>query len=336
MKENKIYLKRFFIAFFNVFLLFLFLLFNISCQKSNVPRIGILQDKPQEWADALKLGFVDGLIENGVEIGIDVVIIPRSASGDPQTFTSIAETFAKGNYDIVYSLGTQASQEIFNLTKSKPIIFGAVTDPIKAGFYKDNLSNPLANITGSQDLWPYPAQFDLIQQLVNPIKKVGIVYNSSEINSQVSVSYIKAECEKRGIKLEERTITSESEIQIAVSALLNKNIDLFFIPADNTAQTSSPTIISLCNQKGIPVFTGIPGIVENGAIATVGTNYYQLGKVNAIQAKEIIINNKQAKDIPVSIADSGDIYLNLSAAKRLGIVIPEPIIEEAFKIYRDE
>jgi len=302
-------------------------------QSKKVPKVGILQNKPQEWADALKLGFTDGLVELGYDIGNDLVLVPRSATGDPLALTTIAKTFAKGDYAMIYSLGTQSTQEIFNLTKEKPIIFGAVTDPLKAGFFKGNLKTPLANITGTQDLWPYPAQFKLIKELLPNVKKIGIVYSSSEVNSQVSVDYIKAECEKYNIQLEERTVTAESEIQLAVSALLNQDIDLFFIPADNTAQTASPTIIALCERERIPVFTGISGIVESGAIATVGTNYYELGKVNAKQAAEILFLGKQAKDVSVSIADKGDIYINIKAAKILGIKVPQQIIDKAFKVY---
>jgi putative ABC transport system substrate-binding protein len=313
---------------------FILVSLNSSCRETNVPRIAILQDKPQEWADALKLGFTDGLVELGVDISKDVVIVSRSGAGDPQALTTIAESFSQGRYALIYSLGTQSTQEVFSRAKSKPIIFGAVTDPIKAGLFKASLSQPLGNITGTQDLWPYPAQFDLIQALVPNIKKIGIVYNSSEINSQVSVNYIKSECQKRSIQLEERTITAESEIQTAVSAIISKGIQLFFIPADNTAQTASPSIISLCQQRKIPVFTGISGIVENGALGTVGTNYYELGKVNAKQAVEILLHGKEAKDLPVSIAEKGDIYLNLKAAKSLGILIPEDILKTAFKLYQ--
>lgn len=259
---------------------------GLGCNRadSTTPRIVIFQDKPQEWADALKLGFTEGLIGQGLDIGKDVILIPRSAAGDPITFSNMAETFARGNYVAIYTLGTQASQEVLNRTKDKNIIFGAVTDPVQAGLYKDNLQTPLGNITGTQDLWPYVAQFDLLQSFSPKVSKIGIVYNSSEINSQVSVRYIKAEAKKRNLALEERTVTSESEIQPAVAALLNQTIDMLFIPADNTAQTSSAVIIALCQQKGIPVFTGISGIVERGAIATVGTNYFELGKVNARQA----------------------------------------------------
>ena len=81
------------------------------------------------------------------------------------------------------------------------------------------------------------------------------------------------------------------------------------------------------------MFTGISGIVENGAIGTVGTNYFELGKINAKQAFQILKNSKQARDIPIAIAEKGDIYLNLKVAKSLGISIPEEIVKRAFKTY---
>lgn len=312
------------------------LLFQIvSCQnaQSPVPRIGILQDKPQEWADALKLGFNDGLVELGMDIGKDVIVVSRSAAGDPQAFTTIAETFAKGDYAVIYTLGTQATQEIYGKTKTKPIIFGAVTDPVAAGLFQGDLEHPKANITGTQDLWPYPAQFALIQILLPQVKKIGIVYNGSETNSQVSVRFIKDECKKRNLELEERTVTGESELQTAVAAILSKGIDVFFIPADNTAQTASATILALCNQQKVPVFTGIPGIVENGALATVGTNYYELGKVNAKQVVQILKEGKKASDLPVSIADQGDTYINLKVAKSLSIAVPADVLKKTSKVY---
>ncbi len=307
----------------------------LSCNdNNNIPKIGILQDKPQEWADALRAGFTEGLIEHGYESGKDFILISRTGMGDPIVMSSIAENFSFSDYSLVYGLGTQASQELFNTVKNKPIIFGAVTDPVQAGFFNDNLNNPHGMITGTQDLWPYPAQFDLIKILLPNIKNIGVVYSSNEINSQISIEYIKKEALKRNINILERTVSADNEIELAVNALLSKKIDLFYIPADNTAQTNSSIIISNCNRKKVPVFTGISGIVENGAIATVGTNYYELGKVNAKQAIEIIFNHKPTKDVPVAIADQGDIYLNLKVAKELGIIIPDEIIKKAFKIYK--
>ncbi|NPA44237.1 MAG: ABC transporter substrate-binding protein [Chlorobi bacterium] len=303
--------------------------------KKEVIRIGILQNKPQEWADALKLGFYDGLTEQGFKVGDDIIIISRSAAGDPISLSTVAQTLVRDNkIKIIYTLGTQSSQEVFNLSKNKCIVFGAVTDPVKAGFFEKDLNHPKGNITGTQDLWPYPAQFELIKELLPNIKTIGTIYNPSEINSQVSIQHIKDECKKNGITLKERTISSDQEIEIALNSLISQNIDLFFIPADNTAQAAASIIINFCDKNKIPVFTGIPGIVKQGAIATVGTNYYELGKVNAQQVKQIISQNKKCSEIPVSIADKGDIYLNIKALDNLNIKYSDELLKKAFKVFK--
>jgi len=299
---------------------------------SNLPKIVIVQDRPQEWADALKLGLHDGIREQGKIEGKDLIVVTKSAAGNPQGLSGLVETVAREDFDVIYTLGTQVTQSVLRATSQKPIVFGAVTDPVKAGLYEGSLDRPKGNITGTQDLWPYPAQFNLITSLLPNAKIVGTVYNTGEVNSQVSMKHIRRECEKRNLELIEKGVTEESQLTAAVAGLLNSKIDVLFIPADNTAQTSSKTIISACMRSKVPVFTGIPGIVENGALGTVGTNYYELGKVNAIQIIEII-GGKAASEIPVRIADKGDLYLNLIVAKDLGIAVSSDFKKKAFKVY---
>jgi putative ABC transport system substrate-binding protein len=300
---------------------------------STAKRIAIFQIKPQEWADALKLGFADGLQQQGLEVGRDVVVVTKSAAGDPLGITTLAQTLVKQNYAVIYALGTQASQEVFQAASNdRPLIFGAVTDPVQTGFYDGNLDRPRKNITGTQDLWPYPAQFNLIKTLVPNLQKLGIAYNSSEINSQVSVRFIRQECAKRQIQLLERTVTEDSQVSLAVAGLLDVGIQAFFIPADNTMQSNAQVVIAACMNRRIPVFTGIPGIVENGAVATVGTNYYELGKVNAVQAAKVL-SGTPPRQIPVQIADKGDLYLNMISIKKLGLTVPEQLRKTAFKVY---
>lgn len=294
------------------------------------PKIAILEDKQLEWAGEMKDGFRFGLIQKG----IDVETISRSAAGDSKTLSAISDELVNGDFLLIYSLGTQATQEVFQKTKTRPIIFGAVTDPVKAGFFEADLNHPLGNITGTEDLWPYTAQFDLIQTLLPKLKKIGIVYNSNESNSQVSVDCIKAECRKRNIRFVERTATTVSQVQKAVNALLNEGIGLLFIPSDNTVQAASLYIIERCESRKVPVFTGVCEIAEKGALAAVGVNYYDLGNANAQQAAEVISHGKQAREVPVIVAEKGNICVNLKAAKKLGIVVPKEILEKAAKIFQ--
>jgi putative ABC transport system substrate-binding protein len=309
------------------------LLYQHFTRDRDSPRILVFQDKPEEWADALKLGFDNALRADPV--GKRAIVVTESAASDPQAETNLAQSIANEHYTMVYALGTQATQEVFQALKGTktPIIFGAVTDPVAAGLYQGSLNKPGGNITGTQDIWPYSAQFDLMMQLVPNVKKLGIVYNSSEVNSQVSVALIERECQRRGISLMQRAVTEPSQISLAVQSLIQNKIDAFFVPADNTAQGNSQVIIAACFRAHIPVFTGISGIVQNGALGTVGTNYVELGKVNAKQAIDIL-KGKEAKDISVLTADQGDLYLNQTSADKLGIKIPDALLKRAVMVYR--
>ena len=307
-----------------------FMLFRIV--PTNHPHLSILiyQDKPEDWADALQIGFQQ--VMNDDPIGKNVTIVPKTAAGDAEGATNLSQAISREHYSLIYSLGTQATQEVFQNAGNTPILFGAITDPVAAGLYRGNLSNPLGNITGTQDLWPYAAQFDLMAELVPHMRNVGIIYNSSEVNSQVSVGIIRSECARRGITLLERTVTEPADINLAVSSLISRKIDALYIPADNTAQGNAQVIIAAGLRAKIPVFTGIPGIVQNGALGTVGTNYIELGKVNARQALQIL-KGTSARNIPVATADTGDLYLNETSARQLGIVIPSSLRSRALEIY---
>lgn len=298
-----------------------------------LPEVIVVQGGPAEWADAMKRGFVDGLKASGLEPGNKVQLVEQSAAGDAQTLTAIAQGARASGPNLVFTLGTQASQAVFSAVKNTPILYGAVTDPVKAGFYDKSLGKPLGDITGTQDIWPYEAQFDLIQRLLPRIKKLGVPSNPSEINTQVSVAHIRRIAEAGGIEIVEKPVATQLEVTPATAALLDASIDAVFIPADNTLQTAASAIIAACNARKVPVFTGISGIVENGALATVGTNYYELGRVNGQMAARIL-RGERARDIPVSTARRGDVYINLKAAGLLGVKVPAEIVAQAFKVYK--
>lgn len=293
------------------------------------PTIAIVEDRPVEWTDEVKHGFEFGMSWRHEA----VKTVSLSAAGDPQRLRAIADDVARGNYQLVFSLGTQATEEVFRKLRNKPLIFGAVADPVAAGFFKKDLEHPLGNITGTQALWPYKAQFDMIRTLFPKLKQIGIVFNPNESNSQVSMNHIRAQCGKHNIRCVEMPATTTGEVRVAVNTLLNKKIDLLFIPQDNTAQASSRDIIGLCEKKKVPVFTGVCEIVEQGALAAVGVNYFELGKANAEEAAEILFQGKKAGEVPVATSEKSHFCFNQRVAKNLGVVVPEEIAESAFKIY---
>lgn len=88
---------------------------------------------------------------------------------------------------------------------------------------------------------------------------------------------MKKTCGLLGLQLEALPVNNSSETQLVLRSLLNKNIDVFFAPPDNTIFASFPTIVQACNEKRIPIFTSEAGLVKLGAVAAFGADMYQWG-----------------------------------------------------------
>lgn len=313
-----------------------------SCRKEAregsrpIARVAILQAEPQEWADALKLGFVAGLEAAGMNQGRDVMIVLRSATGGGTNLDVLARLLAESHDSAaVYTLGTQASQAYFGAMRdgSAPMVFGAVTDPVSAGFYEGSLSRPRKNLTGSQDIWPYERQFELVHALLGDGKSVGMVYNPSEANTAAALGLIRAAATKARVGLVERAVETAQQIEAAVIVVSkSKGVAALYIGPDNLTQANSATLLALGEKLKLPVFTGISGIVEKGAAGTVGTNYFEVGKVNG-QQMATLLRGATASSIAPAVAQEGDLYLNLTVLNRLGINVPAELRAKTVKVY---
>lgn len=302
-----------------------------ACGKLAPNRVLVLQDSPQEWADALKLGFEAGLGEAGFTQGATVTVVNKSAAGERRSLVTLAEFAATGDYKAVFTLGTQASQEYFRAMipeKSPPMVFGAVTDPVKAGFYAGDITKPAKNLTGSQDVWPYEAQFHLIRTLLPNARKVGVLLNPAEANTQAGMRFVRDAARATGFELVEKPTATAEVIPIATGALIASGVDAIYIGPDNLTQGNHAAIIGLADSARIPVFTGISGIVKDGAVGTVGTNYIEVGRVNGRQVAKIL-QGVRAVDIPPAISTDGDLYLNLPKCEELGIAVPPELSARA-------
>jgi putative tryptophan/tyrosine transport system substrate-binding protein len=308
----------------------------------HVPKIAILQAEPQPWADALTMGFINGLEEEALVQGHDVVLLFRSAKGsDLDTLArSVAED--KG-LALVYTLGTQASQAYFaamhdgRTGTSAPMVFGAVTNPIDAGFYGTREKVARKNLTGSQDLWPYEQQFDLMRTLLRTADKVGMAFDESEANTVASLPSIRAAATAYGFALVERKVIigrneaaadKTQKVEGAIEELIADGVQAIYIGPDNLTQGQAAAIIAISKRHRVPVFTGVSEIVDKGAVATVGINYLEVGRLNGRQAAQIL-RGAIPRNLRPEIAKKGDRHLNLAALDDLHIEVPQELKKDA-------
>ncbi len=293
-------------------------------KKQKVIKIGAIQLVEHPALDASYKGFVDGLKAAGYEDGKNIKLMYENAQGEQSNCVTIADKFISQRCDIIFAIATPAAQAVANKTETTPILITAVTDPKTAGLVESN-EKPGTNVTGTSDLTPCAAQIQLLKKLLPDVKKVAMLYCSSEENSRFQINLAKAECDKQGLTYVDATVSNTNEVQQVVQSLVGK-VDAIYTPTDNMIASTMATVSLVTTPAKIPVITGEDGMVQGGGLATYGINYYELGKQTAKMAVEVI-NGKKPRDMPIQYLDKCDFTYNKETAAALGITIPADLLK---------
>lgn len=300
---------------------------NVGAEKFE---IGISQFVEHPSLDLAREGFIDQLAEKGYLEGENLNIEFQNAQADFATAQTIAQRFKQNNLDLVLAIATPSAQTVVNVLSDTPVLITAVTDPIAAGIVS-NMKKPGTNISGTTDMNPVAKQLDLIKKFLPKIKNLGILYNPGEVNSTVQVKIAKQKAKEMKIELKEATVSNSSEVSLAVSSLIGK-VDAIYVPTDNIIVSAMPTVLETAYNNQVPVFTSENNSVKQGAIATLGIDYYQLGKQTGLMAAKIFAG-ENISQMGVESSKQLKLYLNKKSASQIGLKIPQNILDNADTIF---
>lgn len=293
-------------------------------------KIGVLQLVEHAALDAAYQGFVDALKEAGFEDGVNIEIDYQNAQADQSNLMTISERFVKNNVDLILAIATPAAQAVASATTTIPILFTAVTDPVAARLVESN-EKPGLNVTGTTDAGPIDKQFALMKELFPDLKTIGIIYNSSEVNSEVQAKQAEEIAKEMGWEVKFGTITSVNDIEQVANSLAEK-VDGFYAPTDNTIASAMPNLVKVAEEKKLPILGSEPGMVEGGALMTVGIDYFKLGQQTGKMAVKILKGESVPAEMPVESLKDVDIVLNQATAKAIGFEFPESVLKKATKV----
>ncbi|MBO4111221.1 ABC transporter substrate-binding protein [Streptococcus suis] len=282
---------------------------------SDVVKVGVLQYMEHESLTAAREGFVAELEANGYKEGEKLVLDYQNAQGDQANLQTISEQLIDGN-DIVLAIATPSAQSLATVSTETPIVFTAITDPLSADLV-ESIEKPGGLLTGTSDQAPIDKQVELLGQAVPDAKTVGILYTTSERNSEVQVEQAKELLEKAGYKVVVKGITSTNEVQDATTSLM-KDVDALFIPTDNTVASTMTMIGELSVEHKVPVIGGSTDMVDEGGLLTYGTNYEALGRQTAKMAIKII-EGANVSETAVEYPETVSLHVNEEMAQKLGI-----------------
>ncbi|EJL41900.1 ABC transporter substrate-binding protein [Brevibacillus agri] len=294
-------------------------------------KIGLTQFVEHPALDAIHQGILDGLKESGYEEGKNLEVDYQNAHGDMNNTVSIAQKYAGDKKDLVVAIATPSAQAAAKAIADKPVVFSSVTDPISAQLVS-SLEKPDKNVTGTSDKVSMEQQLKLVKTFLPQLKKLGVIYTTSEVNSEVQVKELEEAASKEGVEIVKAGISQLSEVQLAAQGLAGK-ADAMFIPIDNTVVSSFEAVLGAAEANKIPVFASDTDTVKRGAVATYGIDYYLIGKQTGEMAARVL-KGQAVADTPVEISKQADLYINETAAGKFGLTISEALKQQAKEIIK--
>lgn len=282
---------------------------------ADAKKVGVLQYVQHPALDKANEGFVAALEEAGIEVDIE----QQNAGGEQSAAQTIANKLVNDKKDLILAIATPAAQAVAGATTDIPVVITAVTDPAASGLVESN-DAPGGNVTGSSDLTPVADQIELLTKLLPEAKNVGILYCTAEANSKLQAEMAMDALKEKGLTGVEYTVSSSNEIQTVVESMVGK-VDAIYVPTDNVIAAGMTTVAMIATtEHKIPIIGAEAAHVENGALATYGIDYFEVGKLAGEQAVEIL-NGKSPADIPIAYLpkDKCKLTINEEVAKELGI-----------------
>lgn len=279
--------------------------------------------------DQARQGIIDELKDAGFIEGENLRLQFQSAQGNSATAAQIAKKYAGDNPDVAIGIGTPSAQALLASTRTVPIVYTAVTDPVAANLVRSWEAKG-GNVTGVSDHLPLEPQMELVKTIIPEVKSIGFVYSPGEVNSTIVLKQLEEILQPQNIKVVPAPAQRTTDISTAVKSLQGR-VDVIYTSTDNNVVSAYESMYQAAVQTKIPLIASDTSSAERGAVAALGGDYYGMGR----QTGKIVVrilNGEKAGDIPSEKPQKTELYVNLKAAEQQGITLPQSVIDSATKI----
>lgn len=293
--------------------------------------IGISQFAEHGSLDNCREGFLAGLAEAGIVEGENLTVMFDNAQADMGTASTIADNFVAQKVDLICAIATPSAMSAYNscMETEIPVIYTAVSDPVAAGLANED-GTSIGNITGTSDALPVTNQLEMIRQIMPDAKTIGILYTTSETNSESTIAEYKKYAGDYGFEIVDSGINTIADVPMAAADLASR-VDCITNLTDNTVVSALQTVLDAANKEGIPVFGSEVEQVKNGCVASMGLEYYELGKQTGAMAAKVLKGEAKASEMNFEVITEASLYVNTAAADKIGLALDEDFVNGAYE-----
>jgi putative ABC transport system substrate-binding protein len=301
-----------------------------------VRRIGLLlagdENDPEE--KALLAGVTQGLAELGWTDGRNLRMDVRWAADNLDRMRTFAKELVDLRPDVILALTTAPTAALQRETRTIPIVFAGVSDPVGSGFVA-SVRRPGGNITGFAYLEPSMVGkwLELLTEIAPGVKRVAAMFNPDTAPYARSYYLPEFEAAARSLKVEPITapVHSDAEIETVITSLGREPGGGLVVSADNFMLAHRAPIILLAARNNVPAVYWYGVFSRDGGLLSYGPDPMDIFRGSASYVDRILRGTKPA-DLPVQLPSKFEMAVNVKTAKALGLAVPPSILLRADEV----
>jgi ABC-type uncharacterized transport system substrate-binding protein len=314
-------------------ILLMSLCITAEAQQPTMPKIGWLAVRPASAAFAIesfqrefsKLGYVDGK---------NIVFEYRYAEGKLDRLPALADELVRLKVNVIIAPNTPAAVAAKNATKTIPIVFIDVTDPIATGLV-DSLPRPGGNVTGFTTIGAVLAgkRLELLKETIPKLFRVAVLWNPKDSSSVQAWKESQLPARELGLQLHSMEVSSADKYEAAFKEATKAGSGALVWMASPLGSANQRLTVDLAEKYKLPAIYARRAVVENGGLMSYGVNLEEAFRRTAVFVDKILKGTRPA-DIPVEQPTKFEFVINLKTAKQIGLTIPPNVLARADKVIK--
>jgi len=308
-------------------------------QRDPKTRIAVFRFNSNQILEETENGLLERIQASEDFLNGKIDIRRYCAEGDMPTANIIARNIISEKFDMVVSISTPGLQVMANANKSGEVlhVFCAVTDPVASGvgITGPEASQHPAHLVGIGTFQPVEGIFRIAREMKPDLRKVGVVWCTSETCSEACVRKARIICKELGIQLVEMSVETVSQVYEAALAVSAKGVEALWIGGDNVVESAIEMYIGAAAKNNIPVLSNNPKHAFKGSMANLGANYFQVGQLTGDLVVSLI-GGLPPGQVEIKNVVPEKLYLNDSVRKLVkgNWTIPEDLLARTDSVIR--
>jgi len=299
--------------------------------QERIRRIGVLMPyaKDDTEAQARVAAFIDELQQLGWINGRNVRIEYRFDTGD---LKKAAAELLTSSPEVILASATPAVATLQQATRTVPIVFAQVSDPISAGFVA-SLAKPGGNITGFMnfDYTTAAKWLELLKEIAPNVTRVGVIRDPTSTVSIGQLAAINSVARTFGVEVTPLGGGAAGDIERTVTEFARGPNGGLIVVATASLADNRGLIISLAAKHRLPAVYPFPFFVADGGLICYGPDSLEPHR-QAAQYVDRILKGEKPSDLPVQAPTKYELVINLKTAEALGLTVPNSVLSRANQI----